>query len=714
VIATAVVLAVEESEPSVTIVDHSPERIELNPGQTLVVTCAAISQNIEIGSFMFRSRRPVLWAPPGLALRSDGYAFLAEPDHGGQHDTMCLRDNGRMDHDPTAGKVRIQVPTEGWLPGVYAFIICAHNRPAGGPYIADRRPVIVVIRGQQPISPPVAAPSRPQTLALNVDFHCRRDDEAGFARFVRQCAQYGVTRLNFRVLMMGYTEHPSQVRLSLHEADPDHSLGDFDLVRAGTKYCRQYGIQPYVHFDMFDTRNDKFAKDHPELCLVSRDGKETCIGGLCLAYPEVRDYYHRYVDELLDYGIDGIMFCTKSRHGMPLGTKYGFNDPIVAEFERRHGVDVRTQEYDTEAWLNLQGEYIMSWIQEASRRVNARGGQTAVTLPGTKRNHYANLDWRKFVAEKAVDELHTSCWRNEEFHLFGPDGLQRMGQYTETCHKHGVKYTPYLFADMSYYSIYNRAGIVAVAEEVERWVRHVRSAPVDGVLFHDMEIFCPITPRVLRDDVNMALITAAGRAMKEAPQVYTGWETTDESDTRADGEIVFNPSFRTDATGLPRCWLVQARQGTQAQNGVQTTGAGLRVDISVVEYLESIPTPFPRNSRPRTDGQKGVEMLATPYRLHLKVEAQQSGLQLEARVFRYLWPPLDYDFGHHQLHPRQAKIDNMLCKTVAVPAEAADPIDLDFVGGLPQTELPSNHLFVRLTPMGEGHLLLRECSLTKQ
>ncbi|MEA3341206.1 MAG: hypothetical protein U9R15_14680, partial [Chloroflexota bacterium] len=520
-VSTIVGQSYADGDKSIFIRNYSPERISLEAGQPLVVACEATSRNIEIGSFVFRSRIPVTCAPPGLRRRSDGYVFLAEPAHRNQRDPMCLKDNGQADRDPAVGKIRLEVPTKGWLPGVYAFIICANNRPGSGQYVADSRQVIVIIRREPRPNRQSTISKRPQILALNVDFHCRRDTEEGFARFIRESAECGVTRLNFRVLTMGYTEHSSKVRLSLAEADPDPSMGEFDLVESGVKYCKQFGIQPYVQFDMFDTRNDKFAEDHPEFCLVSRDGRETCLGGLCLAYPEVRDYYHRYVDELLDYGIEGIMFCTKSRHGMPLGEKYGFNDPIVEEFKRRHGVDVRSQKYDQQAWLDLQGEYIMSWIKESTRRVNARGAQTGITLPAGKRNHYANLDWRKFVAEKAVNELHTSCWRSEEFHLFGPEGLTRLDEYVETCHAQGVKYTPYLFADMSYYDVYRRAGIIAVAEEVRRWVRHVRSAPVDGVLFHDMEIFCPFTPRVLRDDVTMALVRAAGRAMKEPPATYT-------------------------------------------------------------------------------------------------------------------------------------------------------------------------------------------------
>ena len=73
-----------------------------------------------------------------------------------------------------------------------------------------------------------------------------------------------------------------------------------------------------------------------------------------------------------------------------------------------------------------------------------------------------------------------------------------------------------------------------------------------------------------------------------------------------------------------------------------------------------------------------------------------------------------FDFGHHQLHPRQAKIDEMPRETVDVPIGDPTPIELDFTGGLPQTEIPSNHLLVRLTPIGKGKLVLRQCSLKKQ
>jgi len=56
----------------------------------------------------------------------------------------------------------------------------------------------------------------------------------------------------------------------------------------------------------------------------------------------------------------------------------------------------------------------------------------------------------------------------------------------------------------------------------------------------------------------------------------------------------------------------------------------------------------------------------------------------------------------------------MLTETVDVPLGDPGPIELDFTGGLPQTEISSNHLLVRVTPIGKGKPALRQCSLKKR
>lgn len=706
-------LVAAADKPQIFITQHMPSWIVLEPGQKLTVTCAAFAENSRVGSFIFRSRAPMQSPPRGLAVGKDGRAYLAEPEPFPRDIGISIRDNGRLDGDPAVGAVRLEIATEGWRPGVYEFVIGVQNRPAEGAYLLASYPVIVVIKDHaaQQSEARTPAPKQKQTLALNVDYHCRRDEEAGFARFVRECAEAGVTRLNLRVLMMGYTEHPSKVRTFIGEVDPKHISPEFDLVKSGVKYCRQFGIEPFVQYDLFDTRNDRFAADHRQFRLVSRDGRKACVGALCFAYPEVRDYLFRYVDELLDYGVAGFMFCTKSCHGMPLGTEFGFNEPIVAEFKRRHSVDVRTQPYDEEAWLDLQGEYILSWVKEATQRIHARGGMTGLALRGMTRSHYANLDWRKFVAAHAADELHTACSRNEEYHLFDPAGSKRLNEYAEVCRAHGVKYVPYLFADQGYYDVYRAGGVVAVAEEVRRQIRHVHGADVGGVLFHDLDIFTPVTPRVLRDDITMTVIRAAGAAMKQPTQHYTQAATFDAGDQRPPGEILFNPRFRLGQDGLPTSWMIAPHAKKSPKAGVRAVGNALQLDPKSVAYVESIPAPFPLDSDPRRDRSR--------LRLQLDARGAKPGARVEVRVFRYLWPPLDYDLGHHQLHPNQAIVDTMLQRVVELPIDAK-PVQVDFEGGPPQTtiipnhDVPSDYLLVRLTPLGDCPVVLMQCTLTER
>ncbi|MBT3289974.1 MAG: hypothetical protein HN380_21700 [Victivallales bacterium] len=669
-----------------------PSEIRVKPGETFEVTCRAEGTGCEVGSFMLRSQRPVRTTPKGLKRRNDGYVFLADPAFAKEARNMCLADNGALDHDPAKSAGKFVISTAGWMPGVYGFDIVAHIRPAGGAYVCDRREVRVVVEGQQP-SNPVSVTPRPQTLALNVDFNCRRDDEPELARFIRACAKRGVTRLNFRALMMGYTEHPSKVRMSWGQAAPDFVDPAFDLFRLAVKYCRETGIECYVFYDLFDTRNDAFAKAHPEFRLVSRDGKSTCQGALSYAYPEVRAYFDRYIDELLDYGVDGFMFCTKSRHGMPLTRKYGFNDPVVAAFSKRHGVDVRTEKYDQDKWLDLQGEYILSWVAETTRRIHARGGQTSITLPSFKRNHYANLDWREVVRQKAVDELHTSCWRSEENQLFGPEGSKRLQEYVRVCHENGVKYSPYLFADMTLRRVYSRSGLDAACEETKLWTRHVRCADIDGIMWHDMDIY----ERHVFDFVNEAVIRAAGQAMKEPPAWMSGWEGTGANDRRTGGETLFNPALELGEGGMPRCWnvLLPGRAITGTEHGLAMPGGS---------RIESQPASIARDGKDKDTG----------YVLRLDMGCATPGQAVRVRLIRPLRPPVDYEIGRHLEHRRQIVVDEMLDQELTVPVGAPRPVTLAFHGGKAQGNRDGSVVQLQVTFPKAAPVTVRSISLKRR
>jgi len=178
--------------------------------------------------------------------------------------------------------------------------------------------------------------------------------------------------------------------------------------------CAQF---PYV-------AEDRLRVEHPEWCPVDRWGERRCPGPIEFCYPAARKaLVERYVDHVVGYGYDGIAFYTYVENlAVRYPDEYGFNAPIVAEFQRRHGVDIRTEPFDREAWQRLRGEHVTQFLRELHEALARRGKRLSVTLrcdqPNTPQVWYGTgtqipgagmvyLDWETWAKEGLVDELFT-------------------------------------------------------------------------------------------------------------------------------------------------------------------------------------------------------------------------------------------------------------------------------------------------------------------
>jgi hypothetical protein len=90
--------------------------------------------------------------------------------------------------------------------------------------------------------------------------------------------------------------------------------------------------------------------------------------------------------------------------------QFGFNEAIVKEFQRRHKVSILEEDFDLELWRSLRGEYFTAFLKELSAAIRARGKLFSL---GTSRGDYIGfplgnmkLEWRKWLTEKVVDEIH--------------------------------------------------------------------------------------------------------------------------------------------------------------------------------------------------------------------------------------------------------------------------------------------------------------------
>ena len=119
----------------------------------------------------------------------------------------------------------------------------------------------------------------------------------------------------------------------------------------------------------------RIRHDHPEWVPVDRHGLLRQSGPIELAYPEARralvDLFMRYVRRD-DY--DGVILSTYcENYGLRFDDEFGFNEPIVREFKRRYGIDIRTQPFNKAAWYELRGEYVTAFLQEFKAALAQQG-----------------------------------------------------------------------------------------------------------------------------------------------------------------------------------------------------------------------------------------------------------------------------------------------------------------------------------------------------
>ncbi|HJN15954.1 MAG TPA: family 10 glycosylhydrolase, partial [Armatimonadota bacterium] len=166
---------------------------------------------------------------------------------------------------------------------------------------------------------------------------------------------------------------------------------------------------------------DRLRIEHPEWIPVDRRGIRRQAGPLELAYPAARKaQVKRYVKLLTEGGYDGVMFYNYVENfAIRFEDEFGFNEPIVREYKRRYGRDIRTEEFDHNAWYRLRGEYVTQFVRELSEGLHAAGKKFGITIdpqeshlpqPWLASRETINsgkvyLDWERWVREGLLDEL---------------------------------------------------------------------------------------------------------------------------------------------------------------------------------------------------------------------------------------------------------------------------------------------------------------------
>ncbi len=271
------------------------------------------------------------------------------------------------------------------------------------------------------------------------------------------------------------------------------------------------GMKVVMWLDIFDDGipgyRSKFLDEHPYCHWTARDGR-TCFPGLMsYAWPEARAFRVAEARELLDLGADGI-HCSTSAHSRHLPNAhdndvYGFEQPIVDEYRRRFGVNIRTaKEFDVAAWDTIKGEAMNELYRELAEECHGRGKELWVGLQLGKSTtlnadpyfgthvvaRYRNL-WQPLVDEGIADAFNLGDYElpsQPEHPYWGPKGIKLAeGQdlFGWAAHEYGAycrgRTKLYLFVD---WLTGDRAAMDA---NLARFAGHCVSYGFDGIDIHE-------------------------------------------------------------------------------------------------------------------------------------------------------------------------------------------------------------------------------------
>jgi len=127
----------------------------------------------------------------------------------------------------------------------------------------------------------------------------------------------------------------------------------------------------------------------------------------------------------------------------------------VAEYQKRHGVNILEEDFDLETWRALRGEYFTALVRELSQAIHGRGKRFAL---GTSRGDYIGfplgnmkLEWRKWIGEKLIDGFHV------DIHGWGW-GRHGYGYVTDAATGRGLQPTEQMIRE-AYGPLCKRSGV---------------------------------------------------------------------------------------------------------------------------------------------------------------------------------------------------------------------------------------------------------------
>lgn len=227
-----------------------------------------------------------------------------------------------------------------------------------------------------------------------------------------------------------------------------------DLLEVAVKAIHEQGMKVDMWITIFDegcpehvlysdsdffSWQSHFTRENPQFLSADRsltaNQREYHWGVMEYAYPEVREYMLRVIRAFADpLDFDGVFLSVRS-HSPPAehADQFGFNEPIVEEFQRRYGRNILQTSFDLEKWRELRGEYLTRFLVEVKEHLKKKGQSLSI---GVAQGDYIGppfgnmkLQWRRWISEGIIDSLVVGHITNERARY--PNRTQRAMGYIQ-------------------------------------------------------------------------------------------------------------------------------------------------------------------------------------------------------------------------------------------------------------------------------------------
>ena len=255
-------------------------------------------------------------------------------------------------------------------------------------------------------------------IAVTTDF----DDDVGTFRntAVEMVRAFGPDDQPLPIVVAshkGQWRNPRDVRVG--DLAYDGGIGDFNVcldvtnIRQVCPHCREHGYLQCRQRPFFP----EFTLCRDGVIAFARGHNAYLPGSPCEAYPEVQSCWLDWVGECIASGVDGVDWRISNHSSWTdYPELYGFNEPLLAEYQRRYGVNPDVEPYDPELLGALRGEIYDQFLWRARRRLAAAGKKMHVHIEvesfrpdaaqARRRTRPGNIhfNWRRWLHTGLADE----------------------------------------------------------------------------------------------------------------------------------------------------------------------------------------------------------------------------------------------------------------------------------------------------------------------